>query len=106
MLENLTLTGAAALNCFGNSLDNIATKGNAGANLLQGYDGNDTLSGSLANDILQGGWATIDSRMLAETTFWMAAAANTLVGSAGNEFFAGGAGSEREHWNRCGRHRL
>src|SRR5439155_23523347 len=48
-LENLTLTGSGNLNGFGNALDNVI-KGNIGANLLEGYDGNDTLSGNLSND--------------------------------------------------------
>ncbi len=40
-LENLTLTGAAAINGTGNELDNVLT-GNSGANLLTGGTGNDT----------------------------------------------------------------
>ena len=43
-LEQLTLTGAAAINGFGNALDNVIT-GNGGANILDGLLGNDTLTG-------------------------------------------------------------
>ena len=48
-VENLTLTGSAALNGTGNELDNILT-GNAGANRLDGGAGADTLIGGLGND--------------------------------------------------------
>ncbi|EGF90872.1 hemolysin-type calcium-binding repeat 2 copies family protein [Asticcacaulis biprosthecium C19] len=47
--ENLTLTGAAALNATGNGLNNALT-GNAGANLLDGGAGVDILTGGLGND--------------------------------------------------------
>ena len=43
-IENLTLTGAAAINGTGNDLANVIT-GNAAANLLTGNAGNDTLHG-------------------------------------------------------------
>lgn len=93
-LENLTLTGVAALNGFGNALDNVI-KGNAGANLLQGYDGSDTLSGSLANDILQGGSGNDRlSDAGGSNVLDGGGGADTLVGSAGNEFFAGGGDSD------------
>ncbi len=49
-LENLTLTGAADINGYGNALANIIT-GNSGANVLFGGDGADTLSGGIGNDI-------------------------------------------------------
>ncbi|MEI6268596.1 MAG: DUF4347 domain-containing protein, partial [Methylococcaceae bacterium] len=48
-LENLTLTGTAALNNTGNALNNILT-GNAGANRLDGGAGADTMIGGLGND--------------------------------------------------------
>ena len=48
-LENLTLTGTAAINATGNTLVNTLT-GNAAANQLAGGTGNDTLRGGLGND--------------------------------------------------------
>ncbi|MDA8129849.1 MAG: hypothetical protein M0Z73_14285 [Betaproteobacteria bacterium] len=61
-LENLTLTGVAAINGTGNSLNNVITgnaannilDGGAGTDALYGGDGNDTLFGS-AGDVLHGG---------------------------------------------------
>ena len=52
--ENLTLTGTAAINGTGNTLDNVLT-GNAAANVLSGSSGNDTLDGGAGNDTLAGG---------------------------------------------------
>ena len=48
-LEKLVLTGAAAIDGTGNSLDNSLT-GNSGANLLNGGAGADTLNGGAGND--------------------------------------------------------
>jgi Ca2+-binding RTX toxin-like protein len=53
-LENLTLTGSAALNGIGNDADN-QLQGNSAANLLDGGAGNDTLNGGAGNDTLRGG---------------------------------------------------
>ena len=53
-VENLTLTGTAAISGTGNELDNILT-GNSGVNTLAGGDGNDTLNGGTGADILIGG---------------------------------------------------
>jgi Ca2+-binding RTX toxin-like protein len=53
-VENLLLTGTAAINGTGNSLDNILT-GNSGANTLTGDGGNDTLDGGAGADVLIGG---------------------------------------------------
>ncbi|HEY8118203.1 MAG TPA: Ig-like domain-containing protein [Methylophilaceae bacterium] len=52
-LENLTLTGVAAINGNGNDSDNIIT-GNNAANILDGGAGNDTLIGGLGADTLWG----------------------------------------------------
>ena len=52
-VENLTLTGAAAINGTGNALANKIT-GNTGNNTLDGGLGNDTLLGGAGNDILIG----------------------------------------------------
>jgi Ca2+-binding RTX toxin-like protein len=53
-LENLTLTGTAAINGTGNELDNWIM-GNSGNNVLNGGDGNDTLHGWTGQDKLYGG---------------------------------------------------
>ena len=53
-VENLTLTGSAAINGTGNNLNNILT-GNSAANILIGNAGTDTLTGGGGNDQLTGG---------------------------------------------------
>ncbi|MDP4300556.1 beta strand repeat-containing protein [Leptothrix discophora] len=53
-LENLELTGAAAIDGTGNALANRMT-GNAANNSLSGGSGNDTLDGGTGTDILSGG---------------------------------------------------
>lgn len=53
-VENLTLTGSAAINGTGNELDNTLT-GNSGANVLTGLAGNDWLDGKAGADTLIGG---------------------------------------------------
>ena len=53
-VENLTLTGSAAINATGNALANVLT-GNSGANTLTGGEGNDTLKGGTSGDTMIGG---------------------------------------------------
>ena len=53
-VENLVLTGSAAIDGTGNALDNVLT-GNAGANTLNGGAGNDRLTGGAGKDTLFGG---------------------------------------------------
>ena len=53
-VENLTLTGADAVNGTGNALANIVL-GNAGVNTLTGGAGNDTLNGGAGADAMFGG---------------------------------------------------
>jgi len=53
-VENLTLTGGAAINGTGNTLNNVLT-GNAAVNILNGGAGNDVLDGRAGNDVLNGG---------------------------------------------------
>jgi len=48
-VENLTLTGSAAINGTGNAADNLIS-GNSGNNILDGAGGNDTLIGGAGND--------------------------------------------------------
>ncbi|MFH5948346.1 hypothetical protein [Roseomonas xinghualingensis] len=68
-VDNLTLTGTAAINGTGNSLDNVLT-GNSAANRLDGGTGNDILYGGDGDDTLIGG-----------------AGADRLVGGAGADVF-------------------
>jgi Ca2+-binding RTX toxin-like protein/ribosomal 50S subunit-recycling heat shock protein len=49
-VENLTLTGAAAVNATGNALNNVLT-GNTGNNVLEGGAGVDTLKGGVGDDV-------------------------------------------------------
>ena len=53
-VENLTLTGVAAIDGVGNSDGNVIT-GNDAANTLTGLAGNDVLDGGLGNDSMIGG---------------------------------------------------
>ena len=53
-VENLTLTGASAINGTGNNANNVII-GNSAANKLSGSGGNDTLEGGAGNDTLAGG---------------------------------------------------
>lgn len=53
-LENLTLTGSAAIDGTGNALDNLI-RGNNSNNNLVGDAGNDTLDGGAGNDTMLGG---------------------------------------------------
>ncbi len=48
-VENLTLTGTADINGYGNAAGNVMT-GNAGANILNGMAGADTMNGGAGND--------------------------------------------------------
>ena len=49
-LENLTLTGTAAINGTGNTANNVLT-GNGGANVLDGGAGVDTMAGGAGDDV-------------------------------------------------------
>ena len=53
-VENMIMTGAAAVDATGNSAVNRLT-GNAMANSLNGLGGNDRLDGGLGDDVLRGG---------------------------------------------------
>ncbi|WP_240001855.1 calcium-binding protein [Parvibium lacunae] len=66
-VENLTLTGTAAINGTGNALNNILT----------GNSGNNTLNGGAGADTLDGG-----------------AGADTLIGGVGNDILIGGVGND------------
>ncbi|MFT3954285.1 MAG: calcium-binding protein [Piscinibacter sp.] len=68
-VENLTLSGSAAIGGTGNAGINTIT-GNAAANLLRGMDGSDRLLGNAGNDTLDGGTGI-----------------DTLTGGAGNDVY-------------------
>jgi Ca2+-binding RTX toxin-like protein len=109
-VENLTLTGTAAINGTGNTLNNSLT-GNSAANVLSGLDGTDTLNGGGGNDSLSGGagndlfvfnsplaadnvdtisdFATGDRLQLDRAIFTTLSAGTTLTAAE----FLGGAGS-------------
>jgi Ca2+-binding RTX toxin-like protein len=80
-IENLTLTGTAAINGTGNGLNNTLT-GNSAANVLSGLDGNDTLLGGAGNDTLNGGNGN-----------------DVLTGGSGRDQLTGGAGNDRFDYN-------
>jgi Ca2+-binding RTX toxin-like protein len=89
-VENLTLTGSAAINGTGNILNNIIT-GNSASNILNGDAGNDTLYGNGGDDFLYGG-ANIDRLEGGAGNDLLdgGAAADTLLGQAGNDTLIGG----------------
>jgi Ca2+-binding RTX toxin-like protein len=68
-VENLALTGVAAISAYGNALGNVL-QGNDAANTLAGYAGNDTLTGGDGNDRLLGGLGN-----------------DLLTGGSGNDIF-------------------
>ena len=117
-LENLTLSGTAAINGSGNSIANLIT-GNAGSNVLQGFSGNDTLAGGAGSDTLDGGegsdWADYSASTAAVTASLTTgtaiaggdtdallgienlrggASADSLTGDSGNNVLDGGAGAD------------
>jgi Ca2+-binding RTX toxin-like protein len=118
-VENLSLTGTAAIDGTGNSLDNVIT-GNAGINTLSGGDGNDTfkevvLVGS-ALDSIDGGNGTdtldytgtaiavnVDLGAHTGTGLTSLTGVENVVGGSGNDtltgdindnVFTGGAGND------------
>lgn len=80
-VENLTLTGADAIDGAGNALSNTLT-GNEAANVLNGEAGDDTLRGMAGDDILNGG----DGNDLLETGYGF----DYAYGGAGNDTITGG----------------
>lgn len=80
-LENLELTGTAALSGTGN-MDHNQLTGNAGGNVLRGLAGNDVLSGLAGNDTLEGGYGR-----------------DVLIGGAGADLLRGGMGADRFVFN-------
>jgi hypothetical protein len=77
-LENLTLTGSAAINGTGNSIAN-SISGNSGLNTLWGLGGDDTLSGIGGDDTLVGGFGS--------DTLTVQFGGNFLQGDVGSDIF-------------------
>lgn len=77
-IENLTLTGSAAINGTGDFLNNVIT-GNGANNELSGLSGNDHLLGGNGNDHLSGG---NDNDVL-----YGGAGADALIGGVGADTF-------------------
>ena len=75
-IEDLTLTGTAAINGTGNAKNNILT-GNSVNNVLRGLEGQDTLQGNDGNDILHGDEGN-----------------DRLLGGSGMDFLYGGSGAD------------
>jgi Ca2+-binding RTX toxin-like protein len=80
-VENLTLTGASALNGTGNGSSNVLV-GNNADNVLAGLGGSDQISGLGGNDSIDGGTGN-----------------DTLNGGAGNDTIITGAGTDRVVFN-------
>ena len=108
-IENVTLTGTAAINATGNNLNNVLT-GNSAANVLIGGAGADTLDGgggdtasyttssvgvavSLATGTASGGDAQGD-RLSNIENLTGSNFNDTLEGNASNNTLAGGAGDD------------
>jgi Ca2+-binding RTX toxin-like protein len=111
-LENLTLTGASAINGFGNILANTmigndaantlnglagadTLSGNGGTDTLNGGDGTDTLNGGADNDVLDGGNNddTLNGGDGADTLYGRTQN-DILNGEAGNDTIFGGDGDD------------
>jgi trimeric autotransporter adhesin len=117
-VENLTLTGTAAINAIGNAVGNILT-GNAGDNVINGGLGADTMNGGAGNDsyvvdnvgdVITENWNAGTDSVQSSVTYTLSsnvenltllgtaangtgnAVANILVGNASNNILDGGAG--------------
>jgi len=101
-LDNLTLTGTAAINGIGNELDNVLT-GNGAANVFSGGTGNDTYVVDGADTIVElpgEGWA---DTVVASVSWTLAADLENLTltgtgaidgtGNAHNNMLAGNSGA-------------
>ena len=87
-VENLTLTGAAAINGTGNAGNNVIT-GNGANNILNGGAGNDILTGGLGKDTLTGGLGVdrFDYRTLTHSVLSIFDVVTDFNANAGNDLF-------------------
>lgn len=113
-LENLTLTGTAAINGTGNALDNVLI-GNSGANVLTGGAGNDTYVADGADTIVENAGEGTDT--VQASVNWVLASNlenltltgtvaingtgnilnNVLAGNSGANILTGGVGDDTYH---------
>jgi len=87
-VENLTLTGVAAINGVGNGLNNVIV-GNNAANVLSGLGGNDTIYGLGGNDLIVGGTGN--------DAMYGGAGNDQIFGGSENDLAQGGTGSDSIH---------
>ncbi|MGH6690493.1 MAG: hypothetical protein ACREF4_07430, partial [Gammaproteobacteria bacterium] len=111
-VENLTLTGSAAINGTGNSLANVL-RGNSAANTLAGRQGNDSYYVSTGDTVTESSNQGTDS-VYADVSWTLGAnqenltllgagdinatgnsLANVLTGNAGHNTLSGGAGADQ-----------
>ncbi|MFO5440951.1 MAG: bluetail domain-containing putative surface protein, partial [Dolichospermum sp.] len=87
-VENLTLTGTAAINGTGSTGNNVIT-GNGANNTLDGGAGNDILTGGLGKDTLTGGLGVdrFDYRTLANSALGIFDVILDFNANAGNDLF-------------------
>lgn len=110
-VENLTLTGSAAINGTGNTLDNVLY-GNSAANVLTGGAGNDTYYVSTGDTVTEAASAGTDT-VIANVSWTLGAnlenltltgtaainatgntLVNTILGNTGNNILDGGTGAD------------
>jgi Ca2+-binding RTX toxin-like protein len=93
-MENITLAGSANGDAIGDAIGNVLT-GNAGANQIFGFAGNDTLNGGAGVDSIYGGADndTLNGNDGIDLLFGEAGA-DIANGGAGNDLVLGGDGND------------
>ncbi|MEI7612750.1 MAG: putative Ig domain-containing protein, partial [Betaproteobacteria bacterium] len=93
-VENLTLSGATAINGTGNALVNKIV-GNDAVNTISVGDGNDTVWGQGGNDVIYGGNGNdLLGGDAGDDTVWGEAGDDYLQGDVGNDALHGGDGND------------